>query len=228
MNIAIIPARSGSKRIPKKNIKPFLGKPLIAYSIEAALASPSIDQVFVTTDSHEIADIAQEYGASVPFIRDAKLADDQSSVGVALKDASTRIRQQGCEFSYVCCIYATAPTISTLDIERGLSILLETPQATQSLSVTTFPFPVQRALVKSKQGFMTPLNEELHQLRSQDLQETYHDAGQFFWFDTTNTKDYEIIAPVLIDRFKVQDIDTEEDWQVAERLYKVIQAYENE
>lgn len=221
MNIVIIPARGGSKRIPQKNIKPFLGKPIIAYSIEAALAVPDVNKVIVSTDCKNIAQIAKQYGAEVPFIRDSSLADDYSSIGDVFNDAIKRLEVDGDKIDYACCLFATAPLVDHQDIQAGLKQLQQNTNVDQVLSVTTFAFPIQRAQRKNQDGKLEYINSDDAQKRSQDLEEMYHDAGQFFWTNLTNTASSGV-APYPVPRFRVQDIDTEEDWKMAEALYQVI------
>ncbi|MEP2650959.1 MAG: pseudaminic acid cytidylyltransferase [Paraglaciecola sp.] len=224
MNIAIIPARGGSKRIPKKNIKNFAGKPLIAYSIEAAKASGVFDKIIVTTDSQEIANTAIELGANVPFIRPANLSDDFSGTRPVTNHAIKHCIEHFYKPEYCCCIYATAPFIEAEYLHQGLNSLKKSKDKAFAFSVTSFAFPVQRALVKQDDG-VTPMFPEDINKRSQDVTEAYHDAGQFYW---GRTDDYlskkrifsEHSIPVILPRHLVQDIDTPEDWLRAELMYK--------
>jgi N-acylneuraminate cytidylyltransferase len=227
MRLAIIPARGGSKRIPRKNIKLFCGKPMIAWSIEAALASGCFDRVLVSTDDEQIASIAREYGAEVPFMRPAHLSDDHAGTIAVIQHAIEQVLPGDNRADQVCCIYATAPFISAVDLREGLAVLNATG-ADYAFSVTTYAFPVQRALRVSEQGRVSMLNPALFSTRSQDLEEVWHDAGQFYWGraqawaagKTLFTPD---AAAVVLPRHRVQDIDTMEDWVRAESMFKALQ-----
>ncbi|UCN00491.1 pseudaminic acid cytidylyltransferase [Sulfurimonas sp. SWIR-19] len=223
--IAIIPARGGSKRIPKKNIKDFLGKPLIAYSIEAALKSKLFDKVIVSTEDEEIARIAQEYGAEVPFMRPEKLSDDFSSSGEAVSYTLHKLKENGENYHYCCTIYATAPLLQEKYLVDGLE-KLKNSNARMAFSVTSMPFPIQRTFKITKEGRCKMFTPEHFSTRSQDLEEAYQDAGQFYWEKVgTQAKDIAFGSesiPVVIPRYLVQDIDTLEDWEQAEILYRVL------
>lgn len=224
MNIAIIPARGGSKRIPRKNIKKFCGKPMIAWSIEAALKSDCFSRIVVSTDDAAIAEIATQYGAEVPFMRPAELSDDQTGTIPVVRHAVEWFIQQGQQPEKVCCIYATAPFINPEDIQRGSKILSATG-CDYTFSVTSYPFPIQRAIRITPQGRVEMLNPQQFHTRSQDLEETYHDAGQFYWGLATAWLAEKTIfstdaAPVLLPRYQVQDIDTMEDWYKAELMFQ--------
>jgi pseudaminic acid cytidylyltransferase len=227
MNIALIPARGGSKRIPAKNIKPFLGRPIIEYSIERLLECKDIfEHVIVSTDSKEIAEIAKKAGAQVPFIRPPKLSDDHTGTADVILHAieeSEKIYKTKVEM--ICCVYATAPFARTEDIRAGYEIIThnETPSV---FSVTTFPFPIFRAHKMKADGTLEMFLPEHESTRSNDLPEAYHDAGQFYWLDAgTFKKTKKIYAkdamPVVLPRVLVQDIDTPEDWETAEILYRL-------
>lgn len=223
MNIAIIPARGGSKRIPKKNIKDFHGKPMIAYSIEAAIKSGCFDQVIVSTDDQEIADVALKWGASVPFLRPKNISDDHATTLDVIVHAIEWMEQQDIQASAVCCLYATAPFIQPCDIQKGLE-LLRSSSAEYCFSATSFAFPVQRALKVSNSATVEMFSPEYEQTRSQDLTEAYHDAGQFYWGQVSAFKKRNPIfssdsKAVILPRIRVQDIDTVEDWDFAEKLY---------
>tara|TARA_Y100000591_G_scaffold69691_1_gene57823 strand:- start:12318 stop:13004 length:687 start_codon:yes stop_codon:yes gene_type:complete len=227
VNICIIPARGGSKRIPRKNIKEFLGKPIIAYSIEAALKSNCFNQIIVSTDDNEIAELAIKYGAQVPFIRPAELSDDFASTFSVVKHA---IEQQdsGNNIENVCCLYATAPFIDAKTIYKSYEQFNKS-DANYCLGITTFPFPIQRAICVSDKNRLTMFNQENAHKRSQDLGKAYHDAGQFFWGRATAFKDklsiyFGSTLPYILPRHLVQDIDTMEDWVRAEAMYKLLQA----
>ncbi len=223
--IAIIPARGGSKRIPKKNIKDFFGKPLIAYSIEVALASKLFDKVVVTTDDQEIAKIAQKYGAEVPFIRPAELSDDFTGTGDVVDHAIEYLKNQGETYEYVCTIYATAPLLQKKFLMEGYE-KLKNSDAVNAFSATSMPFPIQRTFKLNENGRCEMFTPEHYMTRSQDLEEAYQDAGQFYW-TKTNQQGKEIMfgkesIPVILPRHLVQDIDTLEDWKRAEVMYKVL------
>ncbi|MDC0933411.1 pseudaminic acid cytidylyltransferase [Arcobacteraceae bacterium] len=224
-NIAIIPARGGSKRIPKKNIKKFFGKPLIAYSIENALKSNLFDKVIVSTDDEEIATIAKQHGAEVPFIRPAELSDDFTTTGDVVKHTIEYLEKQGDKYDYVCTIYATAPLLQKEYLVEGFTKLKES-NAKQAFSVTSMPFPIQRTFKIDKNGRCEMFHPEHFNTRSQDLEEAFQDAGQFYW-ENRNIKSDEIMfgkdsIPILIPQHLVQDIDTIEDWENAEYKYQLI------
>lgn len=224
MNIAVIPARGGSKRIPRKNIRPFLGKPIIAYSIDAALETGLFDAVIVSTDDEEIAATARDFGAATPFMRPAELSDDMTGTTPVFRHAVQWCLDNGDDMAAACCLYATAPFVTPTDLKRGFAALEHAPAA---LSVTTFPFPVQRGLERNSDGTVSLIHPEHRLTRSQDLPEAYHDCGQFYWastrflLDGKEFMDGEAVG-VVIPRHRVQDIDTEEDWMRAEAMYKVL------
>lgn len=222
MRLAIIPARSGSKRIPNKNIKLFSGKPIIAYSIEAALVSGLFDEVVVSTDCQEIADIAKGYGAKVPFFRPDSLADDYTVIADVIRHAVHWYEEQPCTIDLVCCIYATAPMMRVEDLRSGFA-LVSSGEADMALAVTRFAFPIQRALKLDNEQQLVPFFPEFMPVRSQDLEESFHDAAQFFCGtrDAFMSPEKKIrLKPCIIDRKYVQDIDNQEDWDIAELLYK--------
>lgn len=224
MNIAVIPARGGSKRIPRKNVKKFCGKPIIAWSIEAALQSELFDRVIVSTDDGEIAEVAADWGAEVPFMRPAALADDHTGTVPVIRHATDDCLRQGVAVDRVCCLYATAPFITPEDLRRGLDILMTTG-SDYAFSVTGYPFPIQRAIRLTPQGRVEMLHPEEFNTRSQDLEEAFHDAGQFYWGQVKAwLEETPIFSPrasaVLLPRYRVQDIDTPEDWLRAEWMFK--------
>jgi pseudaminic acid cytidylyltransferase len=224
MNIAIIPARGGSKRIPRKNIKLFCGKPMITWSIEAALQSGCFDQVVVSTDDAEIAEVARQYGAQVPFMRPAALSDDHTGTTAVVAHAIDWFSAQGQMPEQVCCLYATAPFVSADDLRRGLAVLTATG-ADYAFSVTSYAFPIQRAIRITPAGRLEMFSPEHFNTRSQDLEEAYHDAGQFYWGCASAWLDNKMLfspasVPLLLPRYRVQDIDTPEDWQMAEYLFQ--------
>lgn len=222
MRLAIIPARSGSKRIPNKNIKLFSGKPIITYSIETALASCLFDEVIVSTDCPDIAEIARRAGASVPFLRPHPLADDHTVIADVIRHAIAWYEQNSRTIDIVCCIYATAPMMRVEDLRSGFA-LVAGGDAEMSLSVTRFAFPIQRALKMDHDQELVPFFPEYMPMRSQDLEESYHDAAQFFCGtrDAFMSPEKKIrLKPCVIDRKFVQDIDNQEDWDIAELLYQ--------
>lgn len=224
MRVAVIPARGGSKRIPRKNVKPFCGRPMIAWSIEAARESGCFDRILVSTDDREIAELALHYGAEVPFLRPAQLADDHTGTGAVLCHAIEWLGERGELPELVCCLYATAPFVLPEDIGRGLA-LLEEKGCDFAFSVTSYPFPIQRAIRITPEGRVQMFHPEQFQTRSQDLEEAFHDAGQFYWGRAEAWLSQKPIfgpgsVPVLLPRHRVQDIDTEEDWQRAELMFQ--------
>jgi len=223
MNLCIIPARGGSKRIPKKNIKEFCGKPLIAYSIEVAKESNLFDKIVVSTDSEEIAKVAKKYGAEVQM-RPAKLADDYTGTGDVVKYVVDTLKQEGFSFEYICTIYATAPFLQVKYLKEGFE-KLKYSDACASFSVTTFEYPIQRAF-KIVDGRCEMFDKSMFDKRSQDLEEAYHDAGQFYWQKIDCKSDDVFFGkdsiPIIIPRYLVQDIDTLEDFIRAEMMYKIL------
>ena len=228
MRLCIIPARGGSKRIPRKNIKEFCGKPMIAYSIEAAIASGLFDKIVVSTDDAEIAEIAQSYGAEVPFMRPKELSDDHTATIPVIAHAITASVHDISDIEAVCCIYATAPFVQAKYIQEAYEKLL-TCKAEYCFSATSFPFPIQRAIKLRQDGTVEMFYPEQFNTRSQDLEEAYHDAGQFYWGKPQAWLEGKIVfAPhsniILLPRHLVQDIDTPEDWIRAELMYKAMKS----
>ena len=224
-SIAIITARGGSKRIPRKNIKEFLGKPIIAYTIEAALASNMFDQVMVSTDDDEIAEIAKKYGAQVPFMRSEKTSNDFATTADVLNEVIDEYKKLGESFEYMCCLYPTAPFVTPEAIGQAMKIL-EDNGADTVLPVVKFSFPPQRGVVM-KDGYLTPKYPECMPMRSQDLEPMYHDAGQFYCMKVSSFLEQGKVVmdktmPYMQDDMNVQDIDTLEDWAIAEVKYKVL------
>lgn len=251
MTLCIIPARGGSKRIPRKNIKLFNDKPMIAYSIEAALESGCFTRVAVSTDDEEIAAVARQYGAETPFVRPPELADDFATTGAVMRHAVATLLaerlsesersgllhgksgQPDCSASpkpvlpEVCCLYATAPFVCPADLQRGLDTLRQSG-GDYAFSVTDFPFPIQRALRLNEQGGVSMFQPENFAVRSQDLEHAWHDAGQFYWGNAEAWLTEKPIfnsqaAAVKLPRYRVQDIDTPEDWARAEMMWRVLQ-----
>jgi N-acylneuraminate cytidylyltransferase len=224
-NLAIIPARGGSKRIPRKNIKPFLGKPIIAYSILAALMSGLFDEVMVSTDDEEIAAIAKEYGAVVPFMRSATNADDHATTTDVLLEVIRAYKEMGREFENACCIYPGAPFTTAAKLAEAYELMGQR-NADSVFPVMPFSFPIQRALKVDDSG-MQFFYPEFTNTRSQDLEQAYHDAGQFYFFKTAVLQDKGSIFtpstyPLIISEMEAQDIDNETDWQLAELKYKLL------
>ena len=226
-NIAIIPARGGSKRIPRKNIKDFLGRPIINWSIEAALNCGCFDKVVVSTDDEEIASVSISCGAVVPGLRPAELADDFSGTGAVIKQTLRKLDELGYDCERACCIYATAPFVSSFDIERGLQLLLER-ECEFVFSVTSFASSIQRGFRLMDGDQIKMVLPENFTIRSQDLEEFWHDAAQFYWGTKEawlNEKEIFTSKSVglKIPRYRVQDIDTLEDWKFAELIFKALQ-----
>ena len=225
-NLAIITARGGSKRIPRKNIRDFLGKPIIAYSIQTALKSSVFNEVMVSTDDDEIAEIAEKFGAKVPFKRSAETSDDTATTTDVIIEVLNEYKKRGIIFDYACCIYPTAPFITIESIKTGLDKMLS-DQTPAAIPVVKYSYPIQRALEIDSNGRLSMLYPEHSRSRSQDLTSCYHDAGQFYWFKVSAIKkDMELLkmkaSPIIIPETQVQDIDTEEDWVLAEMKYKLI------
>ena len=226
MKLAVIPARGGSKRIPRKNIKLFCGKPIIVWSIEAAKQSGCFDRIIVSTDDMEIAGIAVAEGAEVPFIRPSEISDDYTGTIPVIAHAINQINLTNCKVDFACCIYPTAPLLQPKDIKLGLN-LLKKNNTDYAISVTNYRYPIQRAIrVKSNMRIEMLYPENIN-ARSQDLEQTLHDAGQFYWgrasawlagkpLFSNNT------APVVLPHYLVEDIDTLEDWLHAELLFKAL------
>lgn len=226
MNLCVIPARGGSKRIPRKNIKEFCGKPMIAWSIEAAKDSDCFDRIIISTDDEEIAEVARSYGAEVPFMRPAELADDHTATRPVVNHAISETTQLFGAPTAVCCLYPTAPFITVEDLRCGLTMLADV-STDFVFTAATFAYPIQRAFRLTATGGLERLQPEHRNTRSQDLEEAYHDAGQFYWgsrqafqdeIDTVSEKSRVVLLP----RFRVHDIDTEEDWVRAETVFAAL------
>ncbi|KAE9645759.1 pseudaminic acid cytidylyltransferase [Pseudomonas sp. PB106] len=223
--VAIIPARGGSKRIPRKNLLPFDGVPMIVRSIRTVLDSGLFDQVVVSTDDAETAEVALAHGAQVPFMRPAALADDFTGTAAVIEHAL----QQLSAFDYACCVYATAPLLQVRYLREGFELLERHSDKSFAFSVCDFGFPVQRALTLDGQGALTALYPEFRNTRSQDLPEAFQDAGQFYWGRSEAWLRGEVLyspasLPVILPRHLVQDIDTPQDWKRAEYLYAALKA----
>jgi pseudaminic acid cytidylyltransferase len=227
MKLAVIPARGGSKRIPRKNIKLFGGKPMIAWSIEAALQSGCFDRVLVSTDDQEIAEVAQSHGAEVPFVRPPELSDDHTGTIEVIAHATQWQADHATPATQVCCIYATAAFVQAQDLRRGLE-LLQSSGSDYAFSVTTYAFPIQRAVRITLDQRVEMLQPGQFNTRSQDLEEIWHDAGQFYWGQASAWLAQKKLftqqsTPVRLPRYRVQDIDTPEDWTRAEWMFKALQ-----
>ncbi|MBT2786011.1 MULTISPECIES: pseudaminic acid cytidylyltransferase [unclassified Halomonas] len=226
--VAIIPARGGSKRIPRKNVTKFCGKPMIAWSIEAAKASGCFDKIIVSTDDHDIADVAEQWGAEAPFLRPSDLADDYTGTLPVIRHAVQWLTNHEVKVDYACCVYATAPFVTSKDLLRGWELIHQSG-ASFVFSVTSYAFPIQRAIRITENGRVAMFNPEHSQTRSQDLEEAWHDAGQFYWGTADAWLEEKPIfgedsLPVKLPRHRVQDIDTSEDWTRAEWLFKAMRA----
>lgn len=226
-SIAIIPARGGSKRIPKKNIKLFYEKPIISYSIKAAIDSGIFDEVMVSTDNLEIADLSKKYGASVPFMRSEKAADDFATTFDVIKEVIESYEKINIKFDTVCCIYACAPFISPETLKLSLNIFNKN-KFDSVFPILQYSFPIQRAL-KQEGNKAVFLNKEFSLSRSQDLEKSYHDAGQFYWINTeVCLKKNQLITDnsgsIVISELEAQDIDSETDWKLAELKYELLQS----
>jgi len=224
MNVAIIPARGGSKRIPKKNILPFCGKPIIAYSIETAILSGLFEKVIVSTDDEAIAKISKKYGAEVPFMRSEKLSGDFVGTHEVVGDAVDFLIKSGVNVEYACCIYATAPLILQEDLKKGFQILKEGAWETV-FAATEFTYPIFRSFQYSESGGLEMFFPEHYLTRSQDLPTAMYDAGQFYWSDSETWMKpsqgfSESSTVITLPSWRVQDIDTPDDWKRAENIYQ--------
>lgn len=227
MKLAVIPARGGSKRIPRKNIRPFCGKPIIAYALEAAIESGVFDRVVVSTDDEDIARVACDAGAEVPFVRPKELAGDHTPTVPVVRHAIEWVAQNWGQVGNVCCIYSTAPFVEAEDIRHAYERLMTEGVNGYVFTATSFPFPIQRAFRIKESGYCEMFHPENYNTRSQDLEEAYQDAGQFYWgaaetflsgkfFFSNDSK------PFVIPRHRVQDIDTLEDWDRAELMWRAL------
>lgn len=224
-SIAIITARGGSKRIPKKNIRPFCGKPIIAYSIKAALDSKLFDEVMVSTDSEEIATVAKQYGASVPFMRSEKNSNDYAVTADVLEEVITEYQKRSQHFNNYCCLYPTAPFITSVRLEHAFSRFLFQPNTQALVAVVKYSFPPQRSFI-IRNNLLQYQYPEHEKTRSQDLEEIYHDCGQFYFGKVNDFMKFHTLImpqtmPYILSEEEVQDIDTETDWEIAELKYKV-------
>lgn len=225
-SLCVITARGGSKRIPRKNIRPFCGKPIIAYSIQTAQSAGCFDEVMVSTDDTEIAVVAEEYGAIVPFIRSATTANDFATTADVLLEVLGEYKKRGREFDFCCCIYPTAPFVTVETLQAGWQILSGRPDIEGVIPVVRFSFPIQRALVIDN-GFVSMIQPEHLLTRSQDLLPTYHDAGQFYWIRIESFLKTRLLIgkktiPLILPEWQVHDIDHEDDWVIAELKYQML------
>ena len=229
-NLAIIPARGGSKRIPRKNIKEFFGKPIIAYSIEAALGSKLFDEVMVSTDDQDVADIAISFGAKVPFLRSKQNSNDFATTADVIFEVVKKFEEKSTYYDNLCCIYPTAIFLDATKLEISFDKFRES-NVDSLIPVTKFSYPIQRGLVIDENNEIGYLQPENRFKRSQDLESVYHDAGQFYWLKTDSfmTQRDMIMRhslPFTLSEYEVQDIDTFEDWAVAEIKYKIFKNVE--
>lgn len=223
--VAIIPARGGSKRIPRKNIKPFLGEPIIKYSIDAAIKSGCFDEVMVSTEDGEIAKIAKEVGAKIPFRRNENTADDQAMLADVIEEVLLAYQEKGREFDIFCCILPTAPFLSADRLKEGYHMLINN-DVDSVLPVCRFSYPIQRAL-KVDDGLLKMFRPENYNVRSQDLEPAFHDCGQFYWMRSESIlTQKQLFAEksigIELPESEVQDIDNEEDWKMAELKYQIL------
>jgi N-acylneuraminate cytidylyltransferase len=226
-NICIIPARGGSKRIPRKNIKPFCGKPIIAYSIEAALSSKLFDEVMVSTEDEEIAELSLQYGAKVPFLRTIDNADDHATTSDVILEVLSTYKNEGKIFDLVCCCYATAPLIASQKLKEGLSLLLG-KNASVVFPILEYSYPIQRCLKLTKENRLSMNWIEFINTRSQDLEKLYHDAGQWYWIKAADfMREKKILMNntfgLIVNPLEAHDIDNETDWRIAEFKYEYLQ-----
>ena len=223
--LCIIPARGGSKRIPRKNIKPFMGKPIIAYSIEAALKSGVFDDVMVSTDDEEIAVVARQYGATVPFLRSAVTSNDYATTVDVLLEVINRYKEQGKVFDTICCLYSTAPFVTSERLREASSQISDTVDA--CFTIVQYSYPIQRSLRINDSDYVEMKYPEHLKNRTQDLEKVYHDAGQFYFIKTDVLIQEKTVwckrtAPLILSELEVQDLDTLTDWQLAEMKYQLL------
>lgn len=227
MKVAIITARGGSKRIPRKNIRAFCGKPIIAYSIQTALEAGCFDEVMVSTDDDEITDVARQWGATVPFRRSAQTATDQATTAEVLLEVLEKYGSLNKDVSLACCIYPTAPFITAENLNAARDLLLKNPGTHGVIPVVRFSYPIQRAL-RVREGTISLFQPEHLLTRSQDLEPGYHDAGQFYWVRAEAFRNSRSLmaagtAALVLPEWQVQDIDNEDDWILAEMKYRMIE-----
>ena len=224
-SLCIIPARGGSKRIPRKNIKSFMGKPIIAYSIEAALNSGVFDEVMVSTDDEEIADVACQYGASVPFLRSPETSNDYATTVDVLLEVVNTYKEQGKIFDVLCCLYSTAPFVTSERLNEAASQISDNVDA--CFTIVQYSYPIQRSLRINESEHVEMKFPEHLKSRTQDLEKVYHDAGQFYFVKTDALLQEKTVwckrtAPLILSELEVQDLDTLTDWQLAEMKYQLL------
>lgn len=219
-NLAIIPARGGSKRIPRKNIKIFLGKPIIAYSIETALETGLFEEVMVSTDDNEIADVAKEYGATVPFLRTQENADDFATLSDVIEEVKDCYNRDGKKFDNICCILPTSPLLNSQKLKEGYNFLIEN-KVDSVKPIVRFSYPIQRALKTVANSKIEMFWPENSRIRSQDLEPSFFDAGQFYWMNFEKGLIGANKYGIEISELECQDIDTIEDWMMAELKFKL-------
>lgn len=221
-NLCIIPARGGSKRIPRKNVKPFLGKPMLAYSIETSMKSGLFHEIMVSTDDEEIAKVAKQYGAAVPFMRSAETASDFATTNDVLKEVLSKYKEMGQEFDNFCCFYATAPLVQAKDVVATYERLQQSDFVCV-YPVVQFSYPIWRCLDLAEDGTMSRHWPEFENSRSQDLPKEYHDTGTFYWYKTKLWLSGKgKVGGIEVSETTIQDIDTETDWSLAEMKYKLL------
>ena len=224
-SLCIIPARGGSKRIPRKNIKPFMGKPIIAYSIETALKSGVFDEVMVSTDDEEIVGVARQYGASVPFLRSAATSNDYATTVDVLLEVINKYKEQGKLFDTICCLYSTAPFVTSDRLKDASSQINDKVDA--CFTIVEYSYPIQRSLRINESDYVEMKYPEHLKSRTQDLEKVYHDAGQVYFVKTDalineGTVWCKRTAPLILSELEVQDLDTLTDWQLAEMKYQLL------
>lgn len=220
-NLCIIPARGGSKRIPRKNIKPFMGKPIIAYSIEAALNSGLFDEVMVSTDDVEFAEVAKQFGAAVPFLRSEKTANDYAGLTDVIDEVIATYKEKGIIFDNYCCLLSTAPFVNSDLLRQSYDLFVEKEFDTLR-PIVRFDYPIQRAYRMDEDNVVSFMQPEYLNTRSQDLEKAYHDAGLFYWGTCAVGFKGNKWGGYVIDESVCQDIDTEDDWRMAELKYKLL------
>lgn len=225
-NLCIIPARGGSKRIPRKNIRDFFGKPIIAYSIEIALKSNLFDEVIVSTNDEEIAEISKNYGASVPFLRSKKNSSDTASTFDVIEEVINQIKKLNKFYQHCCCIYPCSPFITNEILEKAYDNLINN-ELDSTFPIIKYGHPIQRAFKIDKKGKLKYIQDKYHLSRSQDLKDSYYDAGQFYWMDILKVlKNQRIVSKnsggIIIEELNAQDIDNEVDWRLAELKFKLL------
>lgn len=221
-NLCIIPARGGSKRIPRKNVKLFLGKPMLVYSIESAQQTGLFEEIMVSTDDEEIAEVARQYGANVPFKRSAETSSDFATTADVLTEVLAKYKELGREFDNFCCFYATAPLVQSKDVVSAFE-LLQQSDFSCVYPVVQFSYPIWRCLDLAEDGTMTRHWPEYENSRSQDLPKEYHDTGTFYWYKTKEWLMGKVkIGGIEVDETTIQDIDTETDWKLAEMKYEIM------